>query len=148
MGEAHKVLTRTFTDIIEGVLALSGLESFHLEGEQDIQCFIFWVKNKRPQTSELLKDLLFDPRVAVPPYSGVVARSIQELFIAGTLETVVFQGKRAEYLFSDRESIIEDLPEFFSEEEVIVLQRIAEDFRNYILLASFRRRVVEECRGL
>ncbi len=134
-------------DVVLAVLVLSGLESFFFGKEDDFQRFFFWAKTNRRGVEKLLEDFIFNPWVAVTPYSSNLAKAMTELFISGSLESIKFQGQEEYLHLLNREEFLKEIPELFSDEEILILQKLANDFINYELIHSFRGKVWEESRG-
>ncbi len=95
---------------------------------------------------ELLESFIFDSRAPAFPYSSNLTKARVELFKSGSLESIECQGQEKYCRLLDREEFLEEIPELFSDEEILILQKLANDFKNYQLIHSFRGKVWEESR--
>lgn len=115
-------------DVIAAVFAHSGLKSF-TNDRYKIQRF--FRENKTGGAAELLKSFVFSEGVDIYPYSRLLESVLAGLSLGGVIFT--WSPKNDSFNMEDemKEKVITQTEERFSSEEISILKRLGEKWREF-----------------
>lgn len=124
-------LLKRFTpqDVIGAIFAYSGLETFPSDREQLHQ---FIRQEKTGEGAELLEPFVFSEGVDLYPFSRLLESVLMQLQLGGWLSAKNPEYDRFGLTDDIRNDIQEKISQRFSPEKLSVLQKIGQEFRDFI----------------